>query len=262
VRRESLDIDHPEEARNELEELAQQLREEGRDIEVAGQGEATWSRLRESAEHEFVDVLNMVVNEGERLAIDAIILTLIHWARKRRFFRGRGGAKPTAAVWEDGDIVRTVPLPVMTKWFKLIGSTEDPVKDDWEHEEPGIFTKMHFPRNKRPVKISNDELVIVYAVKSMRLIATQKVVDTKPASKERKGEAGTDEHRWPWEIIVGTDHYCSPLATAPELREVAPDFKANYASYFREGSHWEIADSEYDQLAAAITAAGRSYSPG
>lgn len=111
MRLESLDIDHPEESQAELEELAEQLREAGWEVEVAGRGEIKWSRLRESLEHEFVDVLNVVLDEGERLAIDAIILGVVHWARKRRFFRGRDGAKPDAAIWVDEDIVQTVPLP-------------------------------------------------------------------------------------------------------------------------------------------------------
>jgi hypothetical protein len=147
------------------------------------------------------------------------------------------------------------------KWFKLLGSTEDPVKEDWEHDEPWIFTKMHFARTKRPTRISNNEQIIAYAVVSMTLIATQTVVATKPASKERKGPAGSDEDRWPWEIDVTTQFYCSPLKTAPKLRDVAPEIAERYAKLFRDGSHWPLDDFEYDKLAAAIEAAGRPYPP-
>lgn len=144
-------------------------------------------------------------------------------------------------------------------WFKLVGSTESPVGKNWAEEEPWIFTKVHFPRNKRPNKISNGELIVIYAVASKVLLATQTVVSTAPASKERKGTPGTDEHRWPWEIWVHTHYYCSPLEDAPVLREVAPEFAERHAKKFREGSHWPIEDSEYAQLATAVQECGRPY---
>jgi hypothetical protein len=49
MRLESLDIDHPHESREELDVLAEWLRSEGWEVEVAGEGEATGSRLRERA---------------------------------------------------------------------------------------------------------------------------------------------------------------------------------------------------------------------
>lgn len=111
MRLESLDIDHPEQAHAELEQLAHQLRDAGWTVEVAGVGEPHWSRLRESAEHALVDVLNLVLDETERHLIDATIDVIIAWATTRLFFRGRERAKPDIAIWIDGDIVRTVPLP-------------------------------------------------------------------------------------------------------------------------------------------------------
>jgi hypothetical protein len=111
MRLESLDIDHPEEAHTELDQLARQLRGTGWTVEVAGLGEPTWSRLRESAEHALVDVLNIVLDETERHLIDAVIDVVVAWAATRLFFRGRERTKPDVAIWIDGDIVRTVPLP-------------------------------------------------------------------------------------------------------------------------------------------------------
>jgi hypothetical protein len=144
-------------------------------------------------------------------------------------------------------------------WFKLVGTTKDPVPPDWEHEDPGMFTRLHFPRNKRPNKLSNGERIVVYAVRHGLLIATQTVESTAPASRERKGAPGSPEHRWPWEIWVKTHAYCSPLASAPALREVAPDFADRHSNKFRDGSHWPITDAEYLQLAGAIEANGRFY---
>lgn len=111
MRLESLDLDHHEESRAELELLADQLREQGWDVEVATSSEVHWSRIRESAEHALVDVLNMVLDEAERHAIDAAIDVLLAWALHRRYFRGWQQADPDAAVWTDGEIVRTVLLP-------------------------------------------------------------------------------------------------------------------------------------------------------
>jgi hypothetical protein len=41
-------------------------------------------------------------------------------------------------------------------WFKLLGAVDDPVRQYWDIETPEIFSKIHFPRNKRPSKMSND----------------------------------------------------------------------------------------------------------
>jgi hypothetical protein len=111
MRLESLDIDHPAEARAELVVLAEQLRRSGWTVEVAGADEPHWSRLRESAEHALVDVLNVVLDEAERHLIDAVIGVIVTWASQRHFFRGRQRAKPDVAIWIDDEIVRTVPLP-------------------------------------------------------------------------------------------------------------------------------------------------------
>jgi hypothetical protein len=107
---ESLDIDHPDGAHAELDGLARELRSSGWTVEVADVGEPHWSRLRESAEHAIVDVLNVVLDESERHLIDAVIDVVVAWAATRVFFRGRERAKPDVAIWIDGDIVRTVPL--------------------------------------------------------------------------------------------------------------------------------------------------------
>ncbi|MGH2864927.1 MAG: hypothetical protein ACRDJX_06720 [Solirubrobacteraceae bacterium] len=55
------------------------------------------------------------------------------------------------------------------------------------------------------------------------LIATQ-TADGPPYIAPKRGPAGLPEYRWPHSITVKTDYYCSPLASAPKLREVVPDF--------------------------------------
>lgn len=146
-------------------------------------------------------------------------------------------------------------------WFKLVGAVDDPVDENWAEVSKEIFTEIHFPRNKRPNKLSNGEGVILYAVGTKVLIATQTVASTLPASRERKGLPGSPEYRWPWQIDVETHHFCSPLKDAPKLREVAPEFARRYAGKFWEGSHWEIDEPEYKKLAAEIEAAGRPFQP-
>jgi hypothetical protein len=58
-----------------------------------------------------------------------------------------------------------------------------------------------------------------------------------------------------------TEFFCSPLAAAPKLRNVYPEFADKYAHLFRNGSHWRIRDDEFDRLAGEIRKAGRAYAP-
>jgi hypothetical protein len=111
LRLESLDIDHPAEARTELDVLAEQLRSGGWNVEVAGPGEPTLSRFRESAEGAFVDVLNLVLDEAERHALDVVLAAIFAWAIDRMRFRGREGARPVVVIYVGGEDVREEPLP-------------------------------------------------------------------------------------------------------------------------------------------------------
>jgi len=111
LRLESLDIDDPDEARAELGVLAEQLRAGGWNVEVAGPGEPTLSRFRESAEGAFVDVLNLVLDEAERHAVDAVLAAVFAWAVDRLRFRGREGARPVIVIYVGDEDVREEPLP-------------------------------------------------------------------------------------------------------------------------------------------------------
>jgi hypothetical protein len=143
-------------------------------------------------------------------------------------------------------------------WFKLVGATDKPVPPNWGDERSDLFTEVHFPWNKPPTDVSNGERIILYAVGSRVLIATQ-TVDGPPTIAPRRGPVGSDEYRWPHSIAVKTHYYCSPIDSAPKLREVAPDFDERYKNNFREGSHWRITEAEYEKLAAEIEAAGRPF---
>jgi hypothetical protein len=143
-------------------------------------------------------------------------------------------------------------------WFKLVGATESQVADDWDQKEPHNFTMVYFPWNKPPRHVCRSDRIVLYAVGAGALMATQ-IVDAPPRLKQRRGPIRSSENRWPHSIEVRTLRYCSPLATAPKLREAALDFAKHYSKRFRNGSHWQITDEEYEQLAAAIDASGRVY---
>jgi hypothetical protein len=143
-------------------------------------------------------------------------------------------------------------------WFKLVGATEDPVGEDWERTDSDNFIEIRFPWNKPPTQVCLHDRVILYAVGAGVLMAAQRVVG-EPGINPRRGPKGSLDDRWPHTIQVETGDYCSPLASAPKLREVAPDFAERYAKRFRNGSHWRIDDSEYEHLALAIKQTGRRY---
>ena len=124
MRLETLDLDALEASRGELTELAAQLRAEGFSVEVAAAGESTRTRLSESAEHAFVAVLNLILDETERHAIDAAIAVVATWALGRINFRGREGAEPTVIVWINDDDVRDVRLPDPRRDINRIRKTE------------------------------------------------------------------------------------------------------------------------------------------
>ena len=118
LRLESLDDENAEAAQQDLDALADDLRDAGfDDVEIAGFGEPKWTAIRKSAESEFVHVLNVVLSHAENVSIDAILVAVFTWARKKRLaHRGRHGAKPTVSVWvqrADGrdQNVREEPLP-------------------------------------------------------------------------------------------------------------------------------------------------------
>ena len=143
-------------------------------------------------------------------------------------------------------------------WFKLVGAIGDKVAEDWEHEEPENFVEIRFPWNKPPTQVCRHDRVILYAVEHGALMATQRVVGW-PGIKPRRGPNGSLENRWPHTIEVETLHFCSPISSAPKLREVAAGFADRYARRFWNGSHWRISDEDYETLAAAIEAAGHPY---
>ena len=140
-------------------------------------------------------------------------------------------------------------------WFKLVGSTEDPVPEDWLKMRPDLLTEVRFPWNKRPDDIWAPGHLILYAVGSGALIADQQV-DGPPQILPRRGKPGTPTYRWPHKIAVKTEYVCCPLDAAPSLRVLAPDFADRHKARFWNGSHWRISDDEYAQLSSIIRSYG------
>lgn len=116
MRLENLEFDDRQEAQAELADLERALEAEGFAVQIAAQDAPVREKLQKSAEQVFVGVLNVVLNHAEGLAIDATLLGAGHalkrWARQRKHFRGRAGAKPTALIWgPDGKILKEIELP-------------------------------------------------------------------------------------------------------------------------------------------------------
>lgn len=131
MRLESLELDQPHEARDELAELASRLSKEGFSVTIAEPGESVFVRLRESAEHVFVDVLNVVLDEAECHAIDVVISAVTAWATRRVHFRGREGARPVVVVWVVDEDVREFPLPDPKRDVARIRDTERWPRRPW-----------------------------------------------------------------------------------------------------------------------------------
>jgi hypothetical protein len=99
-------------------------------------------------------------------------------------------------------------------WFKLVGAAGDPVDEDWAEVEAHNFTEIRFPWNKPPTQVCSPDRIVLYAVGSTALIATQ-TVDGPPSIRPRRGAPGSRDNRWPHAIRVKTHFFCSPLSSAP-----------------------------------------------
>jgi hypothetical protein len=111
-------------------------------------------------------------------------------------------------------------------WFKLVGSTENPLPDNWVADLPALLTEMRFPWNKPPSDIWAPGHLILYAVGAGALIGIQQV-DGPPQLRPRRGVPGSVENRWPHKLAVKTEVVCSPVSAAPKFaRSRAGDCRA------------------------------------
>ena len=152
------------------------------------------------------------------------------------------------------------------KWYKLVGSvkTGQFVAENWSATIRDTFDAIRFPWNKPPSQVCTGDEFVVQAVGDTGLIAVQKVIKP-PYLNPRRGPKGLLDNRWPHVVEVDTEFFCSPLKTAPKLRDVFPEFAADHAKRFRDGSHWSITDEEFKRLAGEVRRAGRPFaaaSPG
>lgn len=105
VRLENLELEHRDDAQEELQELARLLAEQGASVEVAGPDESVRARLQESVGGTAIDVLNVVFEVGKDVTPELVTAAILAWAKKRRRFRGeRPDDRPQARLWvvEDG----------------------------------------------------------------------------------------------------------------------------------------------------------------
>lgn len=116
MRLENLRTTGGEEGQEELEHLAQGLRQAGYEVEVAPFDGPVRVILEKSAEGTALDVLNVVLNEVETHAMDAVVggvvSALMEWGRRRRRFGARSERQAMAVIWgPNGEVIRRVPLP-------------------------------------------------------------------------------------------------------------------------------------------------------
>lgn len=150
-------------------------------------------------------------------------------------------------------------MPPWGKWFKLVGATGGAVPDRWTIEEPSLFDLMRFPKHRQPTKISNYNGLIAYAVGKRKVFAAQRRAGALRIQAPY-GPEGSVTYRWPHEMEVETFAWVADLRHAPDLTSVLPDFTDKYRKYFRQGSHWQITDEEFDVLQNAIISAGQGVS--
>jgi hypothetical protein len=101
-----------EQAQAELEDLAAAMRADGLEVYVAGPDESVHSILQESADQVAVDVLNVVLEHALDETIALVIGLVIGWARRRRCFRDRDGARATVCIWGPNyEVLKVVELP-------------------------------------------------------------------------------------------------------------------------------------------------------
>jgi hypothetical protein len=147
--------------------------------------------------------------------------------------------------------------PPWRKWFKLVGVSGPggQVPDLWTVEEPGLFDLMRFPKLRQPHQITNYNGLIAYAVGKGKLFAAQRRAGGMRINPPT-GPEGSVTWRWPHEVDVETFAWVPDLRQAPSLSAEFPEFMEKYRKNFRNGSHWQITDDEFEALQAAIIAAG------
>jgi hypothetical protein len=104
----SLDTEHPAEAREALGVLAGELRHAGWPVEVAGAGEPLLRRAQPSTEG-FVDAFNLILEEKERRLLDTMRMVILTWAKTRPYFRVH--EIPVVVVWINGEVAHMIMLP-------------------------------------------------------------------------------------------------------------------------------------------------------
>lgn len=110
---ENLELDDRAAAQAELGQLADRLRANGFTVELAPLDGSFHAQLQESADQVALDVLNVVLEQAEAHAIDAIVGVVVGiWAERRKHFRDKDEGEATAVIWgPDGRPIREIRLP-------------------------------------------------------------------------------------------------------------------------------------------------------
>lgn len=141
----------------------------------------------------------------------------------------------------------------MKHWLKLVGTREDPVKQDWILSQPSLLARIDFPRHRKPNDWYMPNRAIAYAVGSGAIYAVHHVVE--PPFVKPAGAIGPNE-RWPHHVSVETSACVCPLNSAPRLADRAPEIWERYGGRkLWQQSHLVIEKEEFDHLETMIRSA-------
>lgn len=99
-------------------------------------------------------------------------------------------------------------------WLKSVGSTEDPLHDDWLNGRSYLLRSVWFPQHPRSVKAG--DLLVYYAAGHLRMPA---VVEVESDEVHEARDHPRHSERWPWRMDV------KPLVVVPRVSD-APELSA------------------------------------
>lgn len=96
-------------------------------------------------------------------------------------------------------------------WLKSVGSSSDPLEDDWPEKRPYLLDSVWFP--KHPRSIRRGDLLVYYAASRGMLPA---VVEVLSDEVHEDYDHPRYSERWPWRMTV------KPLLLVPRLPDAPP----------------------------------------
>jgi hypothetical protein len=138
----------------------------------------------------------------------------------------------------------------LQKFLKSIGATNAKLGDAWlttpwngKANRLDLLDTIHFPKNKRPTGVNQEDLLVLYAAGWERIFGIAVVTSDEPYELIVPGQ-----ERWPWALDVVVPLVVPRLSVAPELSEIKV---ANTS--VRQQSHIRLTDKQYTLALGALT---------